>query len=119
MAFESVDVCGPKLTEGRKPLIDLLKLFGFQPVDAALSVHRGFHDAGLAQHTQMFGDSRLRQTELSLDISDGLFGGDEETQYRAAVRLRDDLEYRSHAPNMPHKAYTSQGIYIHSLHRWF
>ena len=96
MAFESTDVSGPKLTEGSKPLIDLLKLFGFQPVDAALSVHGGFHDAGLAQHAQMFGDSRLRHTELSLDISNCLFGGDEETQYRAAVRLRNDLEYRCH-----------------------
>lgn len=54
MAFESVDVSGPKLTEGRKPLIDLLKLFGFQSVDAALCVHGGFYDAGLAQHAQMF-----------------------------------------------------------------
>ena len=54
MAFESVDVSRPKLTEGSQPLIDLLKLFGFQPVDAALCVHGGFYDAGLAQHAQMF-----------------------------------------------------------------
>ena len=54
MAFESVDVSRQKLTEGSQPLIDLLKLFGFQPVDAALCVHGGFHDAGLAQHAQVF-----------------------------------------------------------------
>ena len=53
MALESVDVSGPKLAEGSQPRIHFLKWFRFQLVDTALCVDRGFHEAGLSQHSQV------------------------------------------------------------------
>src|SRR5450755_1335330 len=53
VAFESIYVSGPEPTERSQPGIHLLKWFRFQPVETALCVHRGFHETGLAQHTQV------------------------------------------------------------------
>ena len=73
MAFESIHVSGPEPTERRQPGIHLLKWFRLQPVEAALCVHRGFHETGLAQHAQVLRHGRLRHTKLTLDLSDRLF----------------------------------------------
>ena len=54
MAFESIQVSGPELTERSQPGIELLKRFRFQPVETALRVHRGFYETGLSQHAQVF-----------------------------------------------------------------
>ena len=48
VAFESIDVSGPKPAERSQPGIYLLKWFRFQPVETALCVYRRFHEAGLA-----------------------------------------------------------------------
>jgi hypothetical protein len=53
VAFESVYVSGPEPTEPSQPGIHLLKWFRFQPVETALRVHRGFHETGLTQHSQV------------------------------------------------------------------
>jgi len=53
VAFESIYVSGPEPAELSEPRIDLLKRFRFQPVETALCVHRGFDEAGLAQHSQV------------------------------------------------------------------
>jgi hypothetical protein len=53
VAFEGIHVSGPEPAEWRQPGIDLLKWFRFQPVEAALCVHRGLHETGLAQHSQV------------------------------------------------------------------
>ena len=53
VAFESIYVSGPEPAERSQPGIDLLKWFGFQPVETALCVDRGFHETGLAQHAQV------------------------------------------------------------------
>src|SRR5258708_7400884 len=47
----------------------------------------------------------------TLDLSNRLLGRDQEAQYRAAVRLRDDVEHRFHALDILQRAYTCQGIY--------
>jgi hypothetical protein len=60
---------GPEPTERSQPGIHLLKWFRFQPVEAALCVHRGFRETGLAQHSQVLGHGRLRHTKLTLDLS--------------------------------------------------
>ena len=73
VAFESIDVHGPKPAELSQPGIDLLKWFWSQPVETALCVDRGFHESGLAQHAQVLGDSRLRHAKLALDLSHRLF----------------------------------------------
>ena len=53
VAFESIQVSGPELAELIQPGIQLLKWLWPQPVEAALRVHRGFHETGLAQHSQV------------------------------------------------------------------
>ena len=110
VAFESIYVSGPEPTERSQPRIHLLKWFSFQPVETALCVPRGFHEAGLAQHSQVLGHGRLRHTKLTLDLSHRLLGRDQEAQYRAAVRFRNDFEYRFHPLDILHRAYTCQCI---------
>ena len=53
VAFESINVSGPESPERRQPGIQLLKRFRLQPVETALCVHRGLHETGLAQHSQV------------------------------------------------------------------
>ena len=110
VAFESIQVRGPEPAEGSQPGIDLLKWFRFQPVEAALCVHRGFDEAGLAQHPQVFGHGRLGHTKLTLDLSHRLLRRDQEAQDRAAVRLRNDFEHRFHSLYILHRAYACQDI---------
>ncbi len=97
VAFERIYVSGPEPAERSQPGIHLLKWFGFQPVETALCVHRGFHETGLAQHSQVLRHGRLRHTKLTLDLPDRLLRRDQKAQYRAAVRLRNDFEHRFHS----------------------
>jgi hypothetical protein len=53
VAFESIYVSGPKPAERSQPDIHFLKWFGLQPVETALCIHRGFHETGLSQHSQV------------------------------------------------------------------
>src|SRR5262249_22278577 len=87
------------------------KWFRFQPVQTALCIHRAFNETGLAQHAQVLGHGRLRHTKLTLDLSHRLSGRDQKAQYRAAVRLRNDFEYRFHSLYILCRAYTCQGIF--------
>ena len=41
----------------------------------------------------------------------GVLGRDQEAQYCAAVRLRNDSEHRFHSLGILHRAYTCQGIF--------
>src|SRR5438445_233019 len=111
VAFKSIHVSGPEPAELNQPGIHLLKWSRFQPVETALCVHRGFHETGLAQHSQVLGHRRLRHTKLTLDLSHRLLGRDQEAQYRAAVRFRNDFEHGFHSLDILHRAYTCQGIF--------
>jgi len=53
LAFESIDVSGPEPAKRSQPGIHLLKWFRLQPVETALCVHGGFHETGLAEHSQV------------------------------------------------------------------
>ena len=53
VTFESIYMSGPEPAELSQPGINLLKWSRFQTVEAALSVHLGFHKTGLAQYSQM------------------------------------------------------------------
>jgi len=53
VAFESIYVRGPEAAELTQPRVDLLKWFRLQPVETALRVHRGFHETGVTQHSQV------------------------------------------------------------------
>ena len=110
VAFESIDVSGPEPAELSQPGVHLLKWFRFQPVETALSVHGGLHEASVAQDPQVLGDSRLRHTELTLDLSHRLLGRGQEAEYGPSVRLRDDFEYGFHALYILCWEYTCQGI---------
>jgi hypothetical protein len=66
-------VIRPEPAKGRQPGIDLLKGFGFDSIETALSVYRGFNETRLAQHSQVLGYGWLRHSKLTLDISDRLF----------------------------------------------
>ena len=72
VALESIDVGGPEAAKLSQPVIDLLKWFGFQPVETALRSHRGFHEPGVTQHAQVLGHGRLRHAKLTLDLSNRL-----------------------------------------------
>jgi hypothetical protein len=53
VAFESIYVSGPEPAKLSQPGIHLPKWLRFQPVETSLCVHRGFHETGLAQHSQV------------------------------------------------------------------
>jgi len=53
VAFERIEVSGPKPTERSQPGIHLVKWFRFQSVETTLCVHGGFHETGLSQHSQV------------------------------------------------------------------
>ena len=97
MALESIYVSGPESAERLQPGVDLLQRFRFQPVETALGVHRGFHETGVSQHSQVLRYGRLRHFKLTLDLPHRLLRGDEEAQYCPAVRLGYDLENRLHS----------------------
>ena len=48
VAFESIYVRGPEPPERSQPGIDLLKWFRFQPVEAALCVHRRLYETRIS-----------------------------------------------------------------------
>ena|SRR5580692_8033335 len=110
VAFESIHVSGPKPTELSQPDIHLLKWLRLQSVQTALRVHRGFHETSISQHSKMLRHGRLRHSKLMLDLSNRLLRRNQETQYRAAIRLRNDFEDRFHSQYILHSAYTCQGI---------
>jgi hypothetical protein len=53
VAFKSVYMSGPELTERNQPGVNVLEWFRFQPVETALCGHRGFYETGLPQHSQV------------------------------------------------------------------
>src|SRR5205814_4163872 len=54
---------------------------------------------------------RRGHAKATLNLPNRLFGRGQESQYRPAIRLGDDFEYRSHPPNILDGAYACQGIY--------
>src|SRR5438034_8484370 len=111
VALERIDTLGPEPAELIQPVINLLEWLWLQAIETALCIHRGFNETGVAQHAQVLGHGRLRHTKLALDLSHRLLGRDQEAQYRAAARLRNDFEYRLHSSYILYYAYTCQGIF--------
>ncbi len=92
VAFESIDVSRPEPAERSQPRIYFAKRLWLQSIEPALCVHRGFHESGVAQDSQVFGHGWLRDTKLALDLSHRLLRRDQESQDGATVRLSDDFE---------------------------
>src|SRR5579863_8276417 len=110
VTLESIDMDRPEAAERSQPVVHFLKRSRLQPVETALGVHRGFHEAGLAQHSQVLRHRRLRHIEPTLDFSHRLLARDQEAQDRPTVWLRNDIEDRFHSLCIPLSAYTCQGI---------
>ena len=111
VAFQSIHVSRPEPAELGQPGIHFLERFRSKAVETALCVHRGFHEPGVAQHSQVLGHGRLRHMQLSLDLSHRLLGHNQQAQDRAAVRLGNDFKYRFHSLYILLLAYTRKGIY--------
>jgi hypothetical protein len=69
MSFESIHMSGPEPAERSQPRIDLPQWFRFQPIEASLRVHCGFHETRVSQHSQVLGHRRLRHAKLTLNLS--------------------------------------------------
>src|ERR1700746_1143158 len=106
---------GPELTKLIQPVIHFLEWLWLQTIEAALCVHRGFDEPGVAQHAQVLRHGGLRHTQPALDFSDLPLRRGQEAQDRAAVRLRDDGEHGFHVlvyytEHIPVKAYTTRPV---------
>src|SRR5262252_6700065 len=69
MALERVHVRAPEPAERNQPGGNLLQRLRFQPVEAALRVHAGLHETGVAQYAQVLRHRRLRPTKLTMKRS--------------------------------------------------
>jgi hypothetical protein len=58
----------------------------------------------------VLGDGRLREPKLSLEVSDGALGREQEAQDGAPVGLGDDGEGRFHAGHIAIGAYARQAM---------
>ena len=101
MPLEGIDVSRPEAAEWGQPGIHLLKGFRLQAVETALRVHGGFHETGLAKHSQVLGHGRLRHTKPALYLSNRLLRRGQQAQYRSPARLRNDFENGFHTPYIP------------------
>src|SRR5215470_2386751 len=96
VTLERIQVRGPDPAELRQPGVDLLKRLGLEPIETALRIHRGLHETGLAQDSQVLRHGWLRHPEPALDVSHRTFGRGQEAQDRAPVRLGNDGECGFH-----------------------
>lgn len=69
VALESIYMRRPEAPELSEPILQFLKWFRFQPVQPALCVHAGLYETGLAEHSEVLGDRRLRHAKSTLDIA--------------------------------------------------
>lgn len=111
VAFEGIEVSGPEAAKRGKPFVDFLKGLGFEAVEAALGIDRGFDEACVTKDAEVFGNGGLRHAQLALDFADGLLGRHEQAQDCATVWLRDNFEDGLHTPFILLFVYACQGIF--------
>ena len=112
MAFERVDVGGPKAPERSEPGLDFPERFRSDPVDAPLRVHSRLHKTGLSERPEMFGDRGLRHPQVVLDLAHRPLRGRQEAQDGPAVRFRDDAEGRFHTTYILGGLCACQAMYV-------
>src|SRR5262249_570439 len=108
VAFESVEVCQPEVSEGSKPGVDFLERFRLDSVKASLRVDARLHKPGLTEHPQVLGDRRLRNSEGTFNLADDPLGRCKQAQDGAAVGLRDNGKGRFHNRYIPILVYTCE-----------
>jgi hypothetical protein len=112
VAFESVDVGGPKAPERSEPRVEFHERFRLDPVDPPLRVHSGLHKAGVSEHPEVLGDRRLWHSKLILDLAHGPLRGSKQAQDGPTVRFRDNAEGRFHYTSIYVLGYMPVKIYI-------
>ena len=111
VAFERIHVSGPEPAERSEPGLDFLKWFRPQPVEHG-AVRPRWIRRNPPRAARAGASTRLAVAcELTLDLAHRLFGRDEQAQYRAAVRLGDDVEHRFHSTYILIREYACQGTY--------
>jgi hypothetical protein len=78
VALERIDVGRPVAAERSEPCVYLHEWLGPDPVETPLRIHARFHEAGLTQYPQMFGNRGLWQSQLLFDITYGSLRGREQ-----------------------------------------
>src|SRR5690606_22426570 len=92
VAFERVEPRRPEAAEWQQPSVELLQRFRLEPVDAALRGDRGLDEARLAQDAVVLRDGRLRQEQSEIEVADGAFFIEVETEVCALVRYGGNVE---------------------------
>ncbi|HSS06476.1 MAG TPA: hypothetical protein VLK83_04980 [Rhodanobacteraceae bacterium] len=92
MPLEGVDVGGPEAAERSEPRVELHQRLRPNPVKTPLRINPRLDETRLAQHPQVLGNRRLRQSQALFDVAHGSLGGREQAQDGAAVRFGDDGE---------------------------
>jgi hypothetical protein len=69
------------------------------------------HEASLAQHPQMLGHSGLAEAELVDEFTHRPLTGTQQVKQLPAMRVSEDGEGSSHAPNILSRLYSCQGNY--------
>src|SRR6185437_8468817 len=108
--LQGIDMLRPEAAEGNEPFVELRKRLRSQSIEATLRLDSGLDEPRLSQHAQVFGDGRLRQPKLALDLSHGALGREQQAQDGPSVGLRYDGECRFHGGYMARGLYVCQGI---------
>ena len=90
---------------------NMLTTLGAQLIDALLCVRMRLDDARATEHTQVFRDLRLAQSQSCGDIPDRTGAVTQKFNNMQAVRFRQSVQRCQHVPNIPQQAYSCQGIY--------
>src|SRR5688500_9887027 len=100
----------PDLAIALYPVVKLAQRLRAQLVDALLGARLHVHEPCFLQHAQMLRDLRLPELQALADVVHGARPGAQELDDAEAVRLGKSSQRRDHWCNMPHRAYTCQGI---------
>jgi hypothetical protein len=87
MVFEAVQVRGPELAVGGKPLVELGEWLRSDPVQAALRIRSGLDEPGVLEDAEVFRHRRLAEAQLLDELPDGPFAVTEEVEDRQPARL--------------------------------
>ena len=114
MTFEPVQAGAPHFPVRLKPLVELDQRFKAKAVEAPLADRTDRNQPGIAQHSKLLRDRRLRHGEPFDEGVHGLLSVEQLVEDLPAAPLRDDFEGfpGDHPSSMPQRVYVCQGIYL-------
>src|SRR4051812_38709533 len=92
MLFERVDVLRPKAAEGHEPGVEFHEGLRPEAIQAALGFDSRCNEARVSQHAQVLRNGRLREPKLTLEVTDGPLGREQQAQDGPPIGLRHDGE---------------------------